>query len=212
MKENKNSGHFSLFPLLAFVAKNPALPPFLGRGEKRKSTPYRKAVVEVLTGARIPRKAGWYVWGKFNDAGFWDSIYIGKTESGKYANLFTRLEGELREEYPGIYATVFGRYWTATAARKLFKEHARRGGKDWSAGIERSLRKTDTHFIIWAAAPEEMTNKDILDAETALISAFRPGFNIKRPKVEGRKLYEDPRVHASMVALEDEISRIVGEG
>lgn len=211
MKKEEESGHFSLFPLFGFVAEHPELPPLLEKSEKRKSTPYRQAVIELLNTANIPQGGGWYVWGKFNDAGYWEPIYVGKASLGKTANLFVRLRDELQEENLAIFATVYGRYWASTAAKKMFKEHVKHGGKDWSDGIERSLRKTDAHFIIWTTAPKWMTNEDVVCVEAVLINIFRPGFNMKRPKVDAKVLCEDAKVYPFIVALEYEIGKILGE-
>ena len=136
---------------------------------------------------------------------------MGKASSGKTANLFVRLRDELQEENFAIFSTVYGRYWASTATKKVVKEHVKHGGKDLSDGIERSLRKTDAHFVTWATAPTWMTNKDIVRVETTLINVFRPGFNMKRPKIDAKALYEDPKVHPFIVALEYESGKILGE-
>ena len=212
MEEKIVSDNFSLFPLFAFVAKDPTLPPLLSKKEKKKSTPYKEAVVDLLEKAGVPREAGWYVWGKFNDAGFWEPIYIGKASKGKTSNLFARLQKELQAECVAIFATVYGRYWATAAAKKLFKDKVKKmGGPDFSGNIERSLRKTDTHFIMWARASEGMTPTDISRVENVLISVFRPGFNMRRPRIEGTRYYEDLKVGPYIIALENEIGRIVGE-
>jgi hypothetical protein len=209
MEEKQESGHFSLFPLFGFVAEHPALPPILNKGEK--STPYQAAAVELLKKAKVPQKGGWYVWGKFNDAGYYAPIYVGMASLGKTSNLFVRLREEFRNEYLAVFATVYGRYWASTAAKKIYKERVKRGKKDYSDEIERNLRKTDTHFVMWTTAPTWMTKKDIERVETTLINVFRPGFNMKRPKIDVKALYEDPKVHPFIVALEYEIGKILGE-
>jgi hypothetical protein len=58
-----------------------------------------------------------------------------------------------------------------------------------------------------------MTKKDIERVETTLINVFRPSFNMKRPKIDVKalSLYEDSKVHPFIVALENEIGKILGE-
>jgi hypothetical protein len=213
-KEKKESGHFNLFPLFEFVAQHPALPPFAEKGEKRKSNSYAKAIVKLLGDAHIPQKGGWYVWGKFNESGFFEPLYVGKASSGKTSNLFIRLRDELREECAAIFATVYGKDAIADAAKRLYKGQAKKTGKDYYGtgdGVRRSLRKTGAHFVMWTVAPGWMTNKDISRVESVIINIFRPSCNMKRPKIDAKALYEDPKVHPFILELEYEIGRILGE-
>lgn len=208
----KETGHFNLFPLLTYVAEHPALPSILDKGKKSKSISYQTEVGKLLKNADVPKKGGWYVWGRFNDAGYWESIYVGMTSLGKTSNLRARLSDEFKNENISIFATVYGRYWITAEAKKMYKKHFKRGKRDYTAEIERSLRKTGTHFVMWTVAPEGMTEKkDIKLVETALINIFRPGFNMKRQKIDPKALYEDSKVYPIVIALEKEIGEILKE-
>jgi hypothetical protein len=206
------SGHFNLFPLLAFVATEKHLPHFGGKDEKVKTTEYAMAVDRLLNDASVPRSGGWYLWGRFNDAAWWEPIYIGMTTKGKTADLRTRLRDELREESQAIFAAVYGRDAVMSAAREQYAQHVKKGYTDYfrkGEGVQRSLRKTEARFVIWVAT--DLKDQGIDDIEDRLIHLYRPAFNARRRKIRQEELFAKPLLGPVCEAIESEIAAMRGD-
>jgi len=211
-----HSGFFTLYPLLDFVAQNPSLPPFLAKTDRRGGADFSKKIRSLLEQAKVPAdQGGWYLWGKFNDAAWWETIYVGKTGKGKTSSLHTRLFDELREEgTAALYASVYGWDAVVIALRKRAKKHQTDGGKDWfgtGGTTQRGLRKRDTTFIIWVTAPEGLSDTDIREIERGLIHLYRPAFNSIR---SGKGIIHES-VHPLMKDLDEmiqeQIRRMTGQ-
>jgi hypothetical protein len=184
---NDKSGYFNLFPLLNEVAQKSELPKMSRRGERTGDSWYWKAIKKLLKDAKVPERTGWYMWGNFNDAAWWQPLYIGKaSRSDKWKGLYDRLLHELRTESAAIFATVYGRDATESTVRKSLNEWRKKHhGKDWvgqGESIQRALRKTGSIFIVWVTAPAKIEEGEVKDVEGALIDHYRAGFNVKRPQ------------------------------
>jgi hypothetical protein len=184
------------------------LPPLLEKSERRKGTWYSNEIGKILEG--VPKeRGGWYVWGKFNDAAWWQPIYVGMASIGKKEKwgLFSRLYDELREEGFSMFAAVYGRDAVTTAARKLLKgtEYFKQG-----ESVQRALRKTDTQFIIWTTAPFETSAREYSLVENALIHYYRPSFNSKRPTPQELHAVDSNLFDNARRQLDEEIEKMRG--
>src|SRR3989344_5343782 len=71
-----STGHFDLFKIYSVVA---GCPKFLfGREELKIYSAVVNSIIE-----NVPKKAGLYLWGRFNDTGWWETIYLGKAGNKK---------------------------------------------------------------------------------------------------------------------------------
>jgi hypothetical protein len=163
----RRTGHINLFSLYEFAATYPELV----KGSKMK--PFTKIVNDLVR--PIPTKeSGWYLWGRFNDVGWWETNYLGKAEIGKTGSLCARITEEIKDELVWCWATVHGYERTIKQAGSA------------SAEVIRSLRKRNSHFIVWITALER---EDVKDTEKFLISAFRPASNIQRKTLHNPPLF-----------------------
>jgi hypothetical protein len=165
------SGHFNLFSVLEFAANNPT--PLLPKSNRQKL--YQKIISGVVSG--VPsNKPGWYLWGRFNDTGWWETIYLGKAGKQKTSSLHTRLYDELREENIAFWASIFGREST-------IKQWALSHKASYKNKFDpiRALRKIGSQFVIWVATDEEISEEAISGQEEILIKVYRPTHNARRP-------------------------------
>src|SRR5215469_12262869 len=98
------TGHFNLFPILEFACNHPIMPSPQNIELQKEYTNLLKEIAKD-----VPDKPGWYLWGHFNDMGWWETIYLGKAGKQKTSSLYTRLYDELREECIAFWAEVYGR-------------------------------------------------------------------------------------------------------
>jgi len=185
------TGHFNIFPILEFVAKNPLLPHNGSLNQKA----YSETIRQVVKGVPAD-KPGWYLWGKFNDTGWWEAIYLGKAGKQKTSCLYNRLYDELREEAVAFWAAVYGRETASKLQYKLYK------GK-YLSGVQRSMRKSNTHFVVWIACPD-ISEAEVHKEERALIHIYRPANNAQREKYPDQSELTNELVHA----IDEEIGRI----
>jgi hypothetical protein len=187
-------GHLNLFGILEFVAENPVL---FGRKNGKKWS-YSDHVKRLLD--RVPsERGGWYLWGRFNDAGWWETVYLGKADKRKVSSLKGRLSDELKEEGICFWASVFGRERTLRQFSKRYR------GK-YDKGTTRSFRKIGAQFVIWIAADLDTPGSEIERQEKILIRMYRPTHNTIRGSYVDRDSLTD-RIEEK---IEDEISRIIG--
>lgn len=85
----------SLRPIYQFVKKHDGFYAN-GRASSEARTHFYKLCRELT--AELPDRPGFYLWGRYNQAAFWTSIYLGKAGFGKTACLRSRIEEELRDE------------------------------------------------------------------------------------------------------------------
>jgi hypothetical protein len=162
-----NTGHFNLFPILEFACNHPVMPSHQDRELQKEYTNLLKELVKD-----VPQRPGWYLWGHFNDMGWWETIYLGKAGMQKTSSLHTRLYGELRDEgVIAFWAQVYGREPVVKQLAKL------RDGK-WEPS--RSLRKSGSQVVVWVAAEDPITEDEIRRQEDHLIKLYRPTHNSAR--------------------------------
>lgn len=162
--KNINTGHFDLFKIYSVVANNPK---FLFGREELKT--YSATVNDIIE--NVPKKAGLYLWGRFNDVGWWETIYLGKAGNKKTSSLKARLREELMDERALFWATIFGIEPTEKQFQKITKNK-------YGSGI-RTYRKKNVHFIIWASI-DDASEEEIKKEEDILIDIYRPTQNTQR--------------------------------
>ncbi len=161
------TGHFNLFPILEFACNHPVMPSPQDKGLQKE---YANLLKELAKD--VPQKPGWYLWGRFNDMGWWETIYLGKAGKQKTSSLHTRLFGELRDEgVIAFWSQVYGREPTLKQLAKL------RDGK-WDPN--RSLRKTGSQIVIWVSVEDAISEEEIKSQEDLLIKLYRPTHNAAR--------------------------------
>jgi hypothetical protein len=160
-----SSGHFDLFPIFEFVSSHSQIP--LPGNVVQKE--YQKIIKMIVS--KVPRKAGWYLWGKFNDTGWWETIYLGRATKQKTSSLQTRLYDELREECIAFWSYVFGREPISVQFWNYFRDKYNQ---------TRALRKTGSHFVIWVAVDNQIASGEIEGQESKLIKNYRPTHNAAR--------------------------------
>lgn len=159
------TGHIHLFDIYKFVAEHPK---FVS-GKNGDMGDYTKLVNALVES--IPTKAGWYNWGRVNDVGVWETIYLGKSGNRKTSSLKARIKEELLDERMAFWATVYGSESTERQYQKIFKNKY--------GPATRSYRKRNIHFIAWLAV-DEISEEDIKAEERTLIMLYRPAVNIQR--------------------------------
>lgn len=161
------TGHFNLFQILEFAASHPTLPSYK---DKPLQAAYARLIRQVLMG--VPSLPGWYWWGRFNDMGWWETIYLGKAGKKKTSSLHTRLYDELREECIAFWAEVYGREPMMRQNRAIYN------GK-YGEPI-RSLRKSGSRIVVWVAVEDTISEEEIKRQEDFLIKIYRPTHNAAR--------------------------------
>jgi len=162
---NLDSGHVNLFDIYKFVATHPK---FVS-GKNGDMGEYTKLVSAIVES--IPKQAGWYLWGRFNDVGFWETVYLGKSGNKKTSSLYARIKEELLDERNAFWATVYGSEPTERQFQKIYKNKYGPG--------TRSYRKRNVHFIVWLSI-DDITEEEIRAEEQTLITLYRPAVNIQR--------------------------------
>ena len=132
---NLQTGSFNLFPIFEFAANNSTLP-------SHKNTLLQKDYSKVISQcvSEVPKKPGWYLWGRFNDMGWWETVYLG--HAGVAQTLHTRLYDELREECIAFWSEVYGRERAIRQNKNIYR------GKYGDA--TRSLRKSGSRIVAWS--------------------------------------------------------------
>lgn len=160
-------GHFNIFPILQFAAEHPVMPsPHNVNLQKEYKLIIDKAIKDVT-----PNLPGWYLWGKFNDMGWWETIYLGKAGKKKTSSLRTRLYDELREECIAFWSSIYGR-------EPMIKQHNRIYNSRYDP--TRSIRKIGSQFVIWIAVQNTISEDEIKKQEDILIKIYRPTHNAAR--------------------------------
>ena len=185
------TGHFNIFDILKFVAEHPLMP-------KRNVGEWKSyaSLVSKLVHNVPDNQPGWYLWGRFNETGWWETIYLGKAGCQKTSSLQQRLKEELSDERVAFWATIYGREVATKLAHKLYS------GK-YVSNIQRSLRKSNTHFIVWLAYPG-ISESEINKEEDALIYFYRPANNARRKKYPEQSDFTEQIYRA----FEEEIDKI----
>ena len=161
------TGHFNLFPILNFAAGNPVIPYIKDRQSQAEYSKLIKATI-----ADVPEQPGWYWWGRFNDMGWWETVYLGKAGKQKTSSLHTRLYDELREECIAFWAEIYG-------SEPMLKQHKPITDK-YGTAPTRALRKRGSQIVIWVAVEDEISEEEIKRQEDLLIKLYRPTHNAAR--------------------------------
>lgn len=179
-----STGHINLFDLYGFAASHPKLV----SGKDRDMADYG-ALVRSVVGQVPDDKPGWYLWGRFNSIGYWETIYFGKAGKKKTSSLRARIREELLDERAAIWASVYG-------IEPIQRQHE----SLYANGDQRQYRKMNAHFIAWISAmPLEETEIEI--EEKVLIALYRPTMNIRRAEYPPHTQHTD----AILRAIDSEI-------
>jgi hypothetical protein len=124
----------------------------------------------------IAPRQGFYLWGRYENNGLWQNIYLGKAGFGKTAHLQARILEELRDERSCL--------WRAFVEEEmLLKAGVKNHPKMWhkyQPQMTRALRKAGTTHIIWVADPN-LKNSAVTNIESDLIETLNPLANIFHP-------------------------------
>jgi hypothetical protein len=184
------TGHIHLFDIYKYVAEHPKF--VSGKdGDMREYTKLVNKLVES-----IPTQAGWYNWGRVNDVGFWETVYLGKSGNKKTSSLKARIKEEILDERGAFWATVYGTEPTERQYQKINK------GK-YGPGT-RAYRKRNIHFVIWLSA-EGASEEEIREEEKVLIALYRPAINIQRVSYPPHT----PHTEEVLKLFDNEISNVI---
>jgi len=161
---NLKSGHFHLFSLLEFAANNPIMP---HRGNKSVQSEYATLLNSTIS--QVPELSGWYLLGRLNDKGLWETVSLGKSVKQKTSSLHTRLYDVLREECIAFWSEVYGREPMVLQHKKIYEEKYNSNS--------RSLEKSGSRMIIWVASEDSISGKDVERQKQLLINIYRPTQN-----------------------------------
>ena len=188
------TGHFNLFPIYDFAANNVLMPSSLN---KQVQSDYSKLINKTIE--EVPVLPGWYLWGKFNDMGWWETVYLGKAGKKKTSSLRTRLYDELREECIAFWAEIYGR------EPMIKQDHSRPNAHKYGPPT-RALRKVGSRFVIWVAIDDEISEQEIKKQEDLLIKIYRPTHNAARWNQSAK---HDKTTDAIEFAIETELRSII---
>ena len=183
------TGHFGLHRLLEFATNNDTM--------EKGYSPVQEAYLDLLKGlvANVPEWPGWYLWGRCDEMGQWETVYAGMTRRGKTSSLRARLREELRDEKVAIWSAIYGSEFALRQVHELYN------GK-WDRENSRSALKSPSRIIVWAGV-EEITPEEVARQEGFLINIFNPTANRQRQA----KGSPDNFTREIKSALEDELSR-----
>ena len=187
------TGHFNLFPIFNFAASNVMMPSSMDR---QTQSDYSKLIKNTIKD--VPTLPGWYLWGKFNDMGWWETVYLGKAGKKKTSSLHTRLYDELREECIAFWAEVYGR-------EPMIKQNAKRPNAHNYGPPTRPLRKIGSRFVVWVATEEIVAEEEIKKQEDLLIKMYRPTHNAAR---WNHNTLQDNNTQKIELAIEKELKTI----
>ena len=186
------TGHFNLFPILEFASTHPIMP---SHRDKALQKEYAKLLKNISEG--VPELPGWYLWGRFNDMGWWETVYLGKASKGITSSLHTRLYGEMREECIAFWSQVYGR-------EPMIKQQVKLYDGRWNP--TRSLRKTGSQMVIWVGVNETISEFEIKRQEDFLIKMYRPTHNAARWNLSAA---HDEFTEQIETAIENELHNLI---
>jgi hypothetical protein len=167
---NFKSGHCYLHALVEFAANNPIMP---HPGNKSLQSEYATLLNSIVS--QVPYFPGWYLWGRFNERGSWETVSLGKSGKKKTSSLHTRLYDVLREECIAFWSEVYGQEPMVLQHTKLY------GGK---YDPTRSLRKSGSRVVIWVASEDAIAEEDVERQKQCLIKIYRPTQNVARVNLD----------------------------
>jgi hypothetical protein len=197
------TGHFSLSPILNFAKTNPVLPNSRLESEESNRTRADYLKLRQDTLVDVPELPGWHLWGKFNDIGGWETVYVGSTARGKTSQLRARLDEELRDECSALWAAVYSR---GSALSQVFDIYRYRPNHDYYKYNLVSVLKAPARIIIWIGVEDEISKQEIDRQKNILMNTHEPTANISRPD---RNALPDDRTIEIQREIDAEVSRIV---
>jgi hypothetical protein len=137
---------------------------------------------------------GIYVWGRFDQRKYWNSIYLGKAGLGKSKMLLhDRITEELKDERCFLWRHVLSEDALFCAGPRVHQG----GQKSWDEYIhkdwKRSVKKARTTHIIFAPT-RALDNDGVGRLEAELIEALRPEANASRPVPPSHVVTEAARI------------------
>ena len=166
------SGTLDLAPLLTLLLQHDAALEILDPSTPLGRT-YRIFSADLV--GPVQEGTGFYLWGRYDERGQWNSIYLGKSGHGRASNLRARLLEELRDERCCLLPASIGQATIMDHGQRIYPDMWHRYRKHW----ERSLRKSGTTHIHWTSIDLEPAL--VPDVEAGLIQVFHPSANRNRP-------------------------------
>jgi hypothetical protein len=121
----------------------------------------------------IDEAQGFYLWGKYDERGYWHSIYLGKAGFGETKSLKKRIREELKDERCCFWRSVLDE-------TKLHEIRERIHNGKYERSWKRAMKKAGTTHIVWEPAPA-IAPENITRVEADLIEALNPKANLQRP-------------------------------
>jgi hypothetical protein len=168
-----NSGIMPIEVLINYAKSHDPIGDSL-RGNSNAGRVYGKLAKELSS--QITDDSGIYLWGKYDENGVWNHIYVGKACKSKKAHLRARILEELKDEKHFLWRSVYTEKELLAKGELHYPDMWFRYKNHWAL----ALLKTGTTHIIWVAAPE-LSDNQINDIELNLIEALNPTANKKRP-------------------------------
>jgi len=182
------SGVISLKPLYKYVLntldnrqKWDVINPW-EHGPSRKS--YKECYSSVLRNARVPHKAGWYLWGCYSTGmKTWNSVYVGVAGLARKGKNIHKLDNRIMKELDAEREFLFIQRYSIQQIYRFKKETFPVTFPKFNKNADRAIRKMGTTFIIWVAVPESMSSnpetlgENLRRIESGLIKYFEPCAN-----------------------------------
>ncbi|HEU5384191.1 MAG TPA: hypothetical protein VFV38_53030 [Ktedonobacteraceae bacterium] len=192
---NFKSGYFDLQALVEFAVNNPVMP-------NPKNKPLQEAYATLLNSivCQVPSLSGWYVLGKVNERGSWETVSLGKSVKKKTSSLHTRLYDLLREDCSiAIWSEVYGQEPMILQHTELYH------GKYNPA---RGLRKSGSQVVIWVVSEDTISEKDVERQKQFLMKRYRSTQNDARANVDSP---QNEVTTALAKVIEEELKRMSKE-
>ena len=132
-------------------------------------------LVKRLT-EEIADKRGFYLWGKYDKNSLWRNVYLGKAGYSKTANLRARIAEELKDEKWFLWVSLLNKLEMSSLGAQYYPKQ----WKKYEKGLERTLKKAGSTYIIWVATPA-LNEQHFTKIEAELIETLNPIANMQRP-------------------------------
>jgi hypothetical protein len=189
------TGHFSLFPILDFAAANPTLPSNKSPRVKADYNMLRRRIV-----ADVRELPGWYLWGRLNDMGGWQTVYVGMTTKRQTSNLRARLYERLWDGSAAFWVEVYGSEPTFRQKHDIYP-HGRYDRYD-----AQNVSMSGARVVLWIGVEDEISWDEIRRQENLLMNMYEPTANISRPN---RHAIPDDLTRKIQNTIEHELSRMI---
>lgn len=188
---NFKSGHFYLNALVEFAVNNLIMP-------SQENKPLQAAYATLLNSivSQVPYLSGWYLCGRFNERGSWETVSLGKSAKKKTSSLHTRLYDVLREECIAFWSEVYGQEPMVLQHTKLYN------GKYNPTG---SLRKSGSQVVIWVVSEDAISEEDVERQKQLLMKIYRSTQNDERANFD---IPHNEMTTALAKVIEEELKRM----